>query len=136
MEEKVYTHRIWESSKDTGIDSLDHHHKKFVDVINNLVDIINDDKCGNEVLEIFHKLLYLAETYFIDEELLYQKNNFTDLKNHQEQHKEFILKISEFRKLYKDSEENVCVKMMKYLDIWYKNHILIEDANAASFMKK
>jgi len=134
MEEKIYTHRVWEASKETGFESLDHHHKKFVDVINGLVDIINDGKCGNDVLEIFHKLLFLAETYFIDEELLYQKNNYTELKKHQEQHKEFILKISDFRREYRKNEEGVCVRMMKYLDVWYKNHILEEDVAAARFI--
>jgi len=136
MEDKLYKYRVWEASKNTGFDSLDHHHKKFVDVINNLVDILNENKCGTEVLEIFHKLLFYAETYFIDEELLYQKNNYSALKKHQEEHKNFIIEISKFRNDFKKNELNVCVNMMKYLDIWYKKHILEEDSNAADCIEK
>lgn len=136
MEEKIYTYRIWEASKNTGFESLDHHHKKFVDVINNLVDILNDKKEESEVLDIFHKLLYYAEIYFIDEELAYQKSDYKELKRHQEEHKDFIAEISKFRKEFKANDKTVCVRMMKYLDIWYKNHILGEDSDAAKGIEK
>lgn len=136
-DKKIYVRRTWEPSENTGYDSLDHHHKKFVDVINNLVDILNENKYGStEVLDIFHKLLYYAETYFIDEELLYQKNNYAELKKHQEQHTEFIAEISKFRHEFKKGTSDVCIRMMKYLDIWYKNHILGSDSNAAKSFKK
>jgi len=135
-EKKVFVYRTWEVSENTGYDSLDHHHKKFVDIINNLVDILNEQKCGTEVLDIFHKLLFYAETYFIDEELLYQKNNYSELKKHQEQHKEFIDEISKFQNEFKEGVKDVCIRMMKYLDIWFKNHILGEDSSAVGSIKK
>ncbi len=129
-ENKKYIHRIWADINSTGIDSIDNHHKKYIEVINNLVDILNNDKETAEVLDVFHKLLYYAETYFLDEELLYQRNNYADLTKHKQEHKDFIAEINHFRDDYQEKENTVCVRMMKYLDIWYKNHILIEDIKA------
>jgi len=127
---KQYKYRKYEPIAKTGLESVDNHHLKYIQQINDLVDILNGEKEKKELLTIFHKILYYAETYFIDEEMFYQKNNYTNLIAHKQQHKEFVEKISEFKEAFQNNEEGICVKIMKFLDRWYKEHILKEDKNA------
>jgi len=129
-EEKIYVHRVWQLSNSTGFESMDNHHKKFIEVINSLVDILNEKRNNIEILDIFHKLLYYSEMYFIDEEMLYQKRNYSDLTKHKQQHRDFVLDINKFRDEYQTKDLTVSVRMMKYLDVWYKQHILGEDIRA------
>jgi len=127
---KQYKYRKYEAIAKTGQESVDSHHLKYILQINDLVDILNGEKEKKEMLTIFHKILYYAETYFIDEEIFYQKNNYTNLIAHKQQHKEFVEKISYFREAFQNNEDDICVKIMKFLDRWYKEHILKEDKNA------
>lgn len=131
METKKYVYRTWdESTQNTGIKSIDKHHKKFVEIINRLVDILNGDLEEKETLNIFHKLLYLTESYFIEEELYFKQHNYNDLNAHRRKHQEFIEKITKFQKDYNPNTRNIHVNLMKFLDQWYKNHILKADFDA------
>ncbi len=127
---KQYKYRKYETIDNTGIDSVDNHHLKYVQQINDLVDILNGEKERKFMLTIFHNILYYAEIYFIEEEMFYQKNDYPNLISHKKQHREFVEKISYHREAFQNNEDDICVKMMKFLDRWYKEHILKEDKNA------
>jgi hemerythrin len=134
-EKKIYIYREWdEKTQNTGVEIIDNHHKKYVEIINNLVDLLNQNKFKLEILDIFHKLLNLAESYFIDEELFYKTHNYKSLTLHKQQHAEFVHKIQYFHDEYKKGE-SVCENMMKFLDRWFKEHILKEDVEAVKSIK-
>lgn len=128
--EKIYKYRKYEAIAKTGISSIDNHHLKYIQQINDIVDILNGKKSKDLLLSIFHNILYYAETYFIDEELSYQKNNYSNLNEHKKQHREFVDKISYFIDAYNSQKEGVIVEMMKFLDRWYKEHIAKADHEA------
>ncbi len=127
---KRYQYRKYELTPKTGNKIVDNHHINYIKQINDLVDILNDEKDKESIYEIFHNILYYAEKYFIEEEFSYQKTNYSNLKEHREQHREFIKKISFFRKAYQNKVDNICEEMMKFLDRWYKEHIIKEDSDA------
>lgn len=136
MEKKKYTYRVWDDkTQNTGVESIDKYHKHFVEIINLLVTILNQGSDKENLVDVFHKLVFYAENYFIDEELYYQKNNFPELKKHKEQHNEFCKQILTFQQAYTQNNL-VCEDLMKYLDKWFKNHILQGDKETVDFIQK
>ena len=137
MEKKTYKYRKLNSNtKPTGLDSIDNHHKEFVTLINNLVDILNGNKNKTDILTIFHKLLYYAEMYFIEEELYYKKENYSYLQEHLQKHSDFIESITTFKQCYEKGSEKIYEKMMKFLDKWYKEHFLKDDFEATKIINE
>ena len=136
MSKKIYKYRKLDANiPSTGIECLDKHHNKFVILINNLVDILNDVQNETDLLSIFHKLLYYAEIYFIAEEIYYQQNNYSNFINHKQEHIQFTETIFNLQSEYQ-SGSDISEKMMKFLDRWYKNHILQADINAVKKVKR
>jgi len=131
MEKKIYTHRVWDATtQNTGVEAIDKHHVKFVEIINQLVDILNGAESEDNTLDVIHKLLYYAESYFIEEELYFRSIKYANLSSHQKSHRGFLDSVLNFQQNYKNNPEPVRIEMMKFLDRWYKEHILGDDLKA------
>ena len=137
MSKKIYKYRKLDNNiPPTGLNSVDNHHKKFVMLINNLVDILNGNKNKIDILTIFHKLLYYAEKYFFEEELYYKKENYSYLKEHLQKHSDFIESITKYKNCYVAGSDKIYEKMMIFLDKWYKEHFLKDDFEATKIIKE
>jgi len=126
----------WKEEYELKIDKIDNHHKKFLDIINLLINITENRSCEEEVSLIFFRLVYYVENYFIDEEIYLQEYNYENLKQHKEAHNKFINDIIEFQKQYQDKDKTVCARLLSYLQAWFNNHILGYDKEAVKVILK
>jgi len=125
--------KIWDSSNSIGIELFDKHHKNFTDIINMLIDVINKKDCKNKKAEVFHKLVFYAENYFIDEEMYFKQYNYSKTLQHKDSHSQLIEKISEFQKNIQDDSVN-CMDMLNYIELWFNEHMLKYDKDAIDFL--
>ena len=124
----------WKDEYELKIDKLDEHHKKFLDVINLLIKITENRSCEEEISLIFFRLVYYVENYFVDEEIYLKEYNSANLKQHKEEHNKFIKEIVKFQKEYQDNDKTVCLRLLKYLQNWFKVHILDYDREAVKLI--
>lgn len=124
----------WKPEYSMGVDIVDKHHKRFVELINALLNIINKESCNTDISLIFHKLIVYAESYFFDKAMYFKKYNFPQSENHKQEHEIFLQKIIEFRKAYNsDNYKNLCRVMVNFMINWFENHLMVNDKEAAQY---
>lgn len=116
----------WSDSYSVGIESVDKQHKKLVEIINNLYDLINSSQKVYETgyQRIFDELLKYTEYHFsYEEEEFIDRYNYPSADIHKATHKSFIRSIQD-RIAQADvaTPENGKV-LYKYLSTWLLNHI-------------
>jgi hemerythrin-like metal-binding protein len=126
----------WKDDYSVNIESIDEQHKKFIEIINLLIDVVNKKHCNSRVADVFFSLAYYAEHYFINEEILFKDYQYPNLTQHKELHNNFILRIIQFQKEFEADKENVCEELLGYLEDWFKEHILQYDKSASDFLKE
>ena len=124
----------WKKDYSVNIDIIDEQHKKFLDIMNLLIDTINENDCSQRVADIFFSLAYYAEHYFINEEIMFKNYQYPNLTQHKEVHNKFIMRIIQFQKEFEQDKENVCEELLQYLEDWFKEHILDYDKQASDFL--
>ena len=124
----------WKEEYSVNIEAIDEQHKKFVDIINLLIDIVNKKECNARIADIFFSLAYYAEHYFINEEILFKDYQYPNLSHHKDLHNKFILRIIQFQKEFEADKENICEELLQYLEEWFKEHILEYDKSASDFL--
>lgn len=137
MEKKKQIQKYdWKEEYSVGIESIDEQHKKYVEIMNLLIDVINGGECHERIADVFFSLAYYAEHYFINEEIMFKDYKYPHLSQHKELHNDFILRIIQFQKEFENDKDDVCTELFSYLENWFKNHILDYDIKAADFLRE
>ena len=126
---------MWKEEYSVNITEIDDQHKKFIEILNILIDIINEGQNSNRVADLFFSLAYYAEHYFINEEIFFAEYKYPKLIQHKEHHDKFIKRIIRFQKEFEQEREYVCEQLFAYLESWFYDHILQYDKDAAVFLK-
>lgn len=126
----------WKEEYTMGMEIMDEHHKKFLDIINMLIKIKNERSCNEEISLVFFRLIYYIENYFVDEEVYIKKNKYPDRKLHKLAHNNFIREVISLQEQYQKGDTNICSKLYDSLTNWFNNHILVEDRKAVEFLKE
>ena len=135
MQRKL-TKIIWQPGYDLHIESIDESHRKLVDLINRLADMINRNACPESMSDIFFSLIHYAERYLIQEEIFLRDLGYPQWDLHRKDHSFFIEKIKSFREEFSSGDINICQDLYDFLQEWFHNHILKYDEEAISFLKK
>ena len=86
---------IWESKLDTGIDVIDHQHRRIVDYINDLeiAKAMGDKK---KVTDVIEQLIDYTQSHFGFEESMMEEAGYKFLKPHKKVHELFIKRVTDF----------------------------------------
>lgn len=126
----------WKEEYTVNISVIDEQHKKFLDIINELKDIVNNNACKQEASKIFFQIAYLIDHYFIKEEIYFKDCKYPNFDQHKISHNQFIDKIIQFQKDLEKKKENICLDLYNYLEEWFDEHILKYDKEAVEYLKK
>jgi hemerythrin len=127
---------LWKDEYNVGINIIDEQHKKFLDIINELKEIINSNSCKKHVSKIFFQIAYLIDHYFIKEEIYFKDCKYPNLDHHKISHNIFIDRIIQFQKDVEANKPDLCVEIHNFLEDWFNEHILKYDKEAVEYLKK
>jgi len=117
----------WSDEIATGIDTIDTQHKKLIALVNEL----NDAMMARKAKEILEKILQDLTDYtvyhFSLEERAFERYGYSKKDDHLKAHREFVAKVQDLTKRFKNSEIALSIDVMQFLVDWVKNHILVED---------
>ena len=126
----------WREDLNTGISVIDGQHKRIVAYINQLYDARHDDPTNESLINsTMVELLDYTISHFAFEESLLEDVGFEDLLEHKKSHNAFCDKIFVFRDELLNGDD-IADKLLKVLHDWLFGHILHDDKQYVSHVKK
>jgi hemerythrin-like metal-binding protein len=125
----------WKEEYSIGTPYIDAKHKKFINTINMLVDVLNNEESHESFFSIYHRLAFYAENHFVEEERFFAQNNCPNLEEHRKSHINFVQSLIKFQKQYEEKREEMFPEFFQYLKNWLINHIQSYDRCAAEHLK-
>ncbi len=122
MPEKI----IWNSTFQTGHESIDTQHLHLVDIINTLADSIGHSS-KETLVGTVTELKDYAEQHFRTEEDIMESACSPHLSAHRTEHRAFIDQVTLFDLDVILASEGLAADMLYFLRNWLTHHILQED---------
>lgn len=113
----------WDDNLNIGIEKVDEHHRKLVDLINQLHDAMLEKKTKDVMVSILGELLDYTIFHFGFEETYFEKFGYQEMESHKKAHESFINKIAKFKEDVNKGSFLVSIEMMNFLVDWLIKHI-------------
>ncbi|MFO8068021.1 MAG: bacteriohemerythrin [Bacteroidales bacterium] len=126
----------WNQSYSVEIDKFDNHHKKIIDLINNLHESMMQGK-GKELLGgILNELKDYTQYHFREEELDMAKYGYLEYFDHKQKHKDLIKQLDELIEKNKTGSKEITIETFNFIKKWLTDHIKGVDKRYSSFFIK
>ncbi|MFU8925875.1 bacteriohemerythrin [Acinetobacter puyangensis] len=126
----------WLSEYDTGIEVIDEQHKRIVDYINDLEDVLS---MGNyqrfQIQEVLNNIIDYTQSHFTFEESLQEEANYKYRVPHKRVHDLFIRKVESYRERF-NAGESIEQELHQLLCSWLINHIKHDDRDYVGAVKE
>jgi len=123
----------WSAELNTGIDVIDHQHRRIVDFINDLeaAQVLGDQK---QIKQVIDDCVDYTLSHFAFEESLQEEAGYQYCKPHKKVHELFTRKVSEYQERMALGDD-VAEELHAMLARWLVNHIKRDDADYVSAVK-
>ena len=123
----------WTENLSVGVQRMDDHHKKLVDLINQVFDAMSGDATGT-VETVLSDLLDYTRYHFGEEEKLLEACGFPDFIEHQAIHRGMVKEVLDMRQRYLDNPATVsAAETLDFLSKWLMRHIIAKDLRYRPF---
>ena len=126
----------WSAQLEIGIKPIDDQHRCLIDIINELHLAIEFNKEHEAILPIIDRLHDYAETHFKDEEALLEKHRFPGMKDHVQEHRDFIVSLNELKSTYRSCSETLTINVRNFILGWLFHHIRMSDMEYKHFLEQ
>ncbi|HTR00784.1 MAG TPA: hemerythrin family protein [Candidatus Acidoferrum sp.] len=112
----------WNESLRLGISRMDDDHRKIIDCMNELGEVV---EAGGKLAEIersFTRLIDCTRRHFADEERYMQSMNYDRLQPHQMIHRKLLDELEQHFRSFMDSGQ-VGDNVFRFLRFWLRSHI-------------
>ncbi len=118
----------WNEKYNTGNFVIDHQHRRLVQLINDLEEVIQQDELHPTLLNvIFDEVTSYTQYHFSTEEELMETCNYSGIIEHKILHKNFVSGLSQFKIEAGEGKVNIDIGLCQYLKEWLLKHIAVED---------
>lgn len=137
MEDKMQFEKIhWSEKYVSGLVYLDNHRRNFIDILNELIDVVNEESCESRLPIIFHRLAFYAEDYFAKKEMAMKEAGELPTHMYRAEHDRFTSAIARFHDDYSRGNVDVCREMLIFLIDWFDHYMSIFGQEAADHMRQ
>ncbi len=104
---------------------LDNQHKYLVNTLNSLYHATIRGEAEKVASTILKRLVDYTKFHFRSEEILMEKYEYPHEKymKHVKEHQAFVKATVDFREKYEKGEEELTLRVFKFLATWVKNHV-------------
>ncbi len=134
--QKKYDHIIWSEAYSSGLVYLDNHRRNFIDIVNELVDLVNDEDCVSSLPMIFQRLAFYVEEYFVNKEIALMGNSDLPMQVYKKEHDIFTTEVTKLQQAFRHGQEKVCRDLLDFIITWYHNYISLFGPEAVEFLRK
>jgi len=126
----------WREKYAVKIDRFDKAHKKLIDLINEIHDIIKLKKGSEALGGILSELNNYTTTHFNDEIYFMEKYNYPDIEEHKAEHEKFIFELNQIKEKYNQNANLLNLQLLYILKDWLVNHIMVTDMKYSEFFRE
>jgi len=113
----------WNNNFSVGIDIIDEQHRTLIDLTNDLIIALSENK-EKLTLSVFLEALLDYSIYHFDAEEDYaSETNSPSLAEHKLMHKAFSDKILEYKARLEMDDQSTAKELLEYLKKWLVEHI-------------
>ena len=114
----------WKEEYGVGLSEVDNQHRRFLEIINNLGECINQKTYKEKGAEIFFSLVHFADQYLLREKMLVNEVKGIDYSFFRQKHQEFLDQLHEFQTLCKENcSEMLYIDLYNYLKRMYPEYL-------------
>lgn len=125
----------WKEEYSSGLVYLDHHRKNYLEIVNELIDILNENSCAEGLPMVFHRLAFFIEDYFAKKEMAIREAPGIPFLEYKKEHQRFTTGISHFQERFSQGETGICGEMIEFMMEWLLNYIHRFGTEAPEYMK-
>ncbi|MCP5364449.1 MAG: bacteriohemerythrin [Hyphomicrobiales bacterium] len=125
----------WSAEMNTGVASIDRHHREFIDEINKTLAQCVHGKGDAATLATLQALQSSVKAHFADEERAMSKVGYPGLDQHRQMHAKFLSKIADVSNSIKGDGNRAIVSGLDVLCDYAKNHVLQADKDFVLYCK-
>ncbi len=124
----------WKKEYSSGLMYLDNHRRNYLDIVNEIIDIINRKNSATRLPIVFHRLGFYIEDYFTKKEMAIQDAPLIRLGDYKKEHNRFTAAISDFQVRFRNGED-VSLQMVRFMIDWFENYIRMFGSEAPDYMR-
>ena len=117
-----------------NIPEIDQHHEHLVKLFNSMYHEFTRNAPSETLGPVLHDLVDYATYHFLTEERYMEEARYPALKDHKDDHKSFILKVTRLKKLFERGDRCLSFETVVFLKNWISNHILSADVVFGKFV--
>jgi hemerythrin-like metal-binding protein len=125
----------WTELYSTGIDEIDGHHKKLLELLNKSYFMILEESSQDELMELLEELIDYAKYHFATEEELMRSHDYDKIDGHLREHFRFTNKVLSFEIEARVGKKYLLVDVFDFVRNWLLNHILTVDLEMAKAIR-
>jgi len=125
----------WSKKYSIGLVYLDNHRRNYIDIMNELVDVLNQGDCGKRLPMVFHRLAFYIEDYFAKKEMAIHDAPNLPFREYKKEHQRFTTGIAEFEARYRTGDSNLCREIFDFMLSWFENYVKVFGTEAADYMR-
>lgn len=118
----------WEEKYATGIEMIDGHHKKLLDMLNKSYFMVLQGNSEEELTHLLAELIDYAKYHFSAEEELMRTHNYCNIDQHVREHFNFNNHVLTFQKEAREGKNYLSVDIFDFVRNWLLDHILKIDS--------
>lgn len=126
----------WTTEFSVGVPDLDKEHQFLFAALNNFYEGLRTGIPKESLNSLIDNLVHYTKLHFAHEEKFMASVGYPDLDYHKIEHQEFIEKVSEFQKKFKDGKLLVSMEVTGFIKDWITIHIKEKDMQYSLFLKK
>ena len=126
----------WSDEYSSGLIYLDNHRRNFLDILNELVEVVNDGSCETGLPMVFHRMAFYAEDYFAKKEMALSNIDELETNIFRAEHDRFTNAIARFHDDFRRGQVDVCRDLLAFLIDWFENYVKIFGVEAATYLKE
>jgi hemerythrin-like metal-binding protein len=127
---------VWDELYATGIESIDVQHKRFVSLLNLMIEALMQKKGDEQLSYVIDEMEKYAGYHFENEEELMEKADYPDLEEHRMYHDAFTTKVEDYRHKHDVHDEALTGEITIFLTNWLNEHLSIVDQKYVPYLKK
>jgi methyl-accepting chemotaxis protein len=135
-EKKDMTLLRWDAALDTGVGSVDGHHKALYDLVNEAYRALMTGDGHGTGLALLAELDRSMHVHFEDEEAVMKRHSYPETDAHIRSHRAFFQRVDQLRAAVAAGDGHAGAQLFDYVATWLANHIRKEDGAMAAWLKE
>lgn len=125
----------WKNEYSSGLNYLDNHRRNYLEIVNELIDILNSKNCDTRLPMVFHRLAFYIEDYFAKKEMAIREAPDIPFSEYKKEHLHFTAEISRFQERFSRGEIDICQEMIEFMIDWFLRYITRFGFEAPDYMR-